>query len=171
MSTSRRPVIPDDLDIKHKFVLLEDDANADLLVVLDEACAFIDDALKPEAGIVMGKVLVHCLQGISRSGAVILGYVMKTLNLEYPKALEVVRRARSIVMPNSGFEEQLKVWGKMGCCVREMSGEERVVYREWKERREERLAVDEEDVSRERAKGMASLAARIGKMRNEGMDP
>jgi dual specificity phosphatase 12 len=93
MSTSNRPVIPEELNIKHEFLLLEDNAQTDLLSILDEAYTFINDALKPnEEGKVEGKVLVHCLQGISRSGAVIMGYVMKELNLGYDEALELVRK-------------------------------------------------------------------------------
>jgi dual specificity phosphatase 12 len=171
MSTLRRPAIPQDLGIKHKFILLEDDASANLLGVLDEACTFLDDALKPaEEGKVKAKVLVHCLQGISRSGAVVVAYTMKRLNFTYGEALDAVRQARAIVMPNSGFEEQLELWGEMGCCTKDGDGKETVSYKEWKERREETLGVDEEYVSRERAKGMARLAARIGKMRDVGRE-
>jgi dual specificity phosphatase 12 len=99
MSTPKRPAIPQELGIKHKFILLEDDASTDLLEILDEACVFIDDALNIHEGGEMGesekqanKALVHCLQGISRSGALVVAYTMKTLKLGYPEALEIVRK-------------------------------------------------------------------------------
>ncbi len=50
-----------------------------------------------------GKVLVHCVSGISRSGAITIAYVMKTQGKTFEEAWEFVRERRSMVHPNSGF--------------------------------------------------------------------
>jgi len=59
------------------------------------------------AGRKNGGVLVHCMQGRSRSGSVVIAYVMESEGLGYRDALQFVQRARSIVKPNPNFEEQL----------------------------------------------------------------
>jgi dual specificity phosphatase 12 len=48
---------------------VEDVDDADLLIHLPIACRFIDNALRSQ-----GVVLVHCVQGLSRSAAVIAAY-------------------------------------------------------------------------------------------------
>lgn len=53
-------------------------------------------------------ILVHCAQGISRSGTIVIVYLMKKYNKTYEEALKQVQKKRSIVEPNKGFEKQLK---------------------------------------------------------------
>ncbi|OJJ58196.1 hypothetical protein ASPSYDRAFT_90383 [Aspergillus sydowii CBS 593.65] len=57
-----------------------------------------------------GRVLVHCNQGISRSGAVVVAYIMKSLTLPFNQALRIARESRSLIAPNKGFEYQLRIW-------------------------------------------------------------
>lgn len=84
-----------------------------------------------------GRVLVHCNQGISRSGAVVVAYsmcdlpithrrstsrtyqgrelttplqAMKSLTLPFNQALRIARESRSLIAPNKGFEYQLRIW-------------------------------------------------------------
>jgi protein-tyrosine phosphatase len=52
-------------------------------------------------------VLVHCVSGISRSGATVVAYVMATRNCSVDDALATVRAKRPVVSPNSGFKAQL----------------------------------------------------------------
>ncbi|KAF2182468.1 hypothetical protein K469DRAFT_478194, partial [Zopfia rhizophila CBS 207.26] len=52
----------------------------------------------------------HCLQGISRSGAVIVAYLMRKLEIDYPTALVLVRKYRDVVNPKEGFEKKLQHW-------------------------------------------------------------
>ena len=59
--------------ISHLRIPVEDIDYADLLIWLPHACAFIDSALR--CG---GKVLVHCVQGLSRSAAVVCAYRMSS---------------------------------------------------------------------------------------------
>jgi dual specificity phosphatase 12 len=62
-------------------ISVEDVDYADLLIHLPYACNFIDHALRSQ-----GVVLVHCVQGLSRSAAVIAAYrtfIHFTFNLPY----------------------------------------------------------------------------------------
>lgn len=55
----------------------------------------------------VGKVLVHCARGISRSATLVLAYLMLREGLTLVEALEAVRRHRNI-LPNAGFLNQLR---------------------------------------------------------------
>ena len=61
--------------IHHKRIPVEDVDYADLLIHLPSACHFIDQALRSG-----GVVLVHCVQGISRSAAVVAAYCQSCFN-------------------------------------------------------------------------------------------
>jgi dual specificity phosphatase 12 len=173
MTTTTRPKITQESGVVHKFILLEDDALADLLSVLDEACAFITNALHPttnndeEKESSTGRVLVHCLQGISRSGAIVVSYIMKSLNMQYTDALDLARKYRPIITPNLAFAEQLDLWERMHYCLLNDDGSEKTLYRDWKVRRESKLRMGEEENNRERARSVASMAARFGARRME----
>jgi len=79
--------------------------SADLKSHLDEACARIDKSLRS------GKnVLVHCQQGISRSAAIVIGYLIKTYYMSYESAFNLVKRYRPCIKPNSGFVKCLRDW-------------------------------------------------------------
>lgn len=53
-----------------------------------------------------GKVIVHCAMGVSRSGALVLAYLMICQGLSLAEAIAAVRLNRDIG-PNSGFLQQL----------------------------------------------------------------
>lgn len=53
-----------------------------------------------------GKVFVHCAMGVSRSGALVLAYLI-CQGLSLTEAIVAVRLNRDIG-PNSGFLEQLR---------------------------------------------------------------
>jgi dual specificity phosphatase 12 len=141
MATRARPKIPQHLNITHKILELEDDALTDLLGVLSEAMVFIDGTLdrgsEGHEGKSERRVLVHCLQGTSRSGAILVAYIMRHLSLSYPSATALARQYRPIITPNLGFAEQLALWHEMGFSVFSKDGEERKEYVEWKKRRDE----------------------------------
>jgi len=54
------------------------------------------------------KVLVHCMMGVSRSGSMVIAYLMKYRKMSYDAALKFVKRKRSKVCPNEAFEKQLR---------------------------------------------------------------
>jgi len=55
-----------------------------------------------------GKALVHGNAGISRSAAVVLGFVMEKYKLSYENAFKLVQQRRFCINPNEGFVQQLK---------------------------------------------------------------
>lgn len=62
-----------------------------------------------------GAVLVHCAQGMSRSGTIAIGYVMWRERLSYDTALAHVQQARPVIDPNEGFALQLQEFERISC--------------------------------------------------------
>jgi atypical dual specificity phosphatase len=89
--------------LHHLRIPLEDDHDADLFSHLDTTTKFIGDAL---AG--GGRVLVHCLKGISRSASVVIAYVMYSMAMTSEEATSFVKSKRGIVCPNRSFAQQLE---------------------------------------------------------------
>lgn len=52
-------------------------------------------------------VLVHCLEGRSRSASMIVAYLMATLKIDADAALQHIKSKRRIAQPNEGFMRQL----------------------------------------------------------------
>eukprot|EP00118_Oscarella_pearsei_P026496 m.309991 g.309991 ORF g.309991 m.309991 type:complete len:179 (+) comp49014_c0_seq1:45-581(+) len=52
------------------------------------------------------KILVHCVEGVSRSASLVIAYCMLELKMDLKEALALVRKGRN-VCPNSGFLKQL----------------------------------------------------------------
>nr|GAT49055.1 MAP kinase phosphatase 2 [Mycena chlorophos] len=116
--------------IQHMRIAVEDVDYADLLIHLPSACQFIHQALQTG-----GIVLVHDVQGISRSAAVVAAYLMWTQRLNATRALETIRRARDQIWPNAGFQEQLVLFELCQYAPSPMNG----IYRSWRTRLEQRL--------------------------------
>lgn len=68
---------------------------------------FIESAIS--AG---GNVLVHCSQGVSRSTALAIAYMMWKHGHSYEDTFNVVKQARGVANPNIGFTCQLLHWHK-----------------------------------------------------------
>lgn len=92
---------------------------------------------------------------------------MRTLELDYPGALAIVKRARPIIMPNQGFEEQLVLWRQMGCSVQDANGTDKLAYVRWKNSVE---GVSSEDKVVGMKLGVGRLAAAIGRRRMHETD-
>jgi len=63
---------------------------------------FIDEALDDN-----GVVLVHCMAGVSRSAALVLGFLIWKKNWTLKSALQTVEKARPTINPNQAFRRQL----------------------------------------------------------------
>lgn len=176
-----------------KQVGVEDSPTEDILVHLAGVCEWIDKALKTSAGggesNSGAKVLVHCRQGISRSGAVVVGYLMRRFEVGYDEALAMARESRDLITPNVGFEEQLRVWEQCGYDVylpdlSEKAGDgevpvgtggrkEKAAYKLWKKEQQSRIA-GADGVERVRISAVGHMAAEFGarrmalKARDEG---
>lgn len=99
-------------EITRKQILVFDEPDQNLLQYFNETSDFIKECL--ENG---GRVLVHCMAGISRSATVVCAYLMKSCKLTAQEALAKISTARSIIDPNPGFREQLDLYEQIGYDV------------------------------------------------------
>nr|XP_046910695.1 dual specificity protein phosphatase 4-like isoform X2 [Dermatophagoides farinae] len=90
-----------DYKIKFKGLELDDICTENIARYFDESIEFIDDAMKNG-----GKILIHCLAGISRSATITIAYLMKQHSMTIEDAIKIVKQNRR-VYPNEGFLKQL----------------------------------------------------------------
>ena len=108
VSVVRKPGFRLQRTIKHLYVPVEDRTDDDLLGYLDYTIRWIRDALAQD-----GRVLVHCVWGMSRSASVVVAYLIAARSMSLDEALRIVRARRRIARPNSGFMDQLKVYERV----------------------------------------------------------
>ncbi|CAH1382107.1 hypothetical protein MTP99_006022 [Tenebrio molitor] len=90
-----------DAKIKYLGIPGHDRPSWNISVYFDEAARFIDQAVKSG-----GKVLVHCVVGISRSATLVIAYLMICKGMNAAEALVYTFKRRK-VYPNRGFLNQL----------------------------------------------------------------
>lgn len=81
----------------HLSIAVDDSEYADLLIRLPSACEFIDSALAQG-----GRVLVHCVMGISRSATVVAAYRTFSISLFHLRSHDMPitqRRKRRVLRP------------------------------------------------------------------------
>lgn len=85
-------------------VAIPDRVDADMTKELAPAVAFIESARRanPHA-----RVLIHCVQGVSRSATIAIWYVMVSTRCTLAAAYAHVLKCRPLVFPNQGFMQQL----------------------------------------------------------------
>ncbi|KAL0960502.1 hypothetical protein HGRIS_005540 [Hohenbuehelia grisea] len=86
-------------------IAILDQSSADLRPHLEAACNHIDRALRSGRS-----VLVHCQQGISRSPAIVIAYLIRNLGMSFDQAHTLLKRKRACIKPNSGFVKALQEW-------------------------------------------------------------
>ena len=86
--------------IQYLQLMIDDSLEQSLDPYLEMGVNFINSA--------NGKVLIHCHSGISRSGAILVGYLMKENDWSYDEALAFAKEKRKCLSPNSNFEAQLR---------------------------------------------------------------
>ena len=92
--------------IKYMPIFLRDDPGADIINCFFKAIDFIESKNDKNNK----KILIHCIEGISRAPAIIAGYLMWKQNLTTEKAIELIKSKRKCVDINLGFTIQLQKW-------------------------------------------------------------
>ncbi|CAF2336903.1 unnamed protein product [Rotaria sp. Silwood2] len=101
--TGARASFLNENDDEHFFrIPINDCLNAQLLPYFDKTYTYIE-----KLRLNNGRVLIHCLAGISRSPAVAIAYVMRHLHLSVDDAYQYVKQRRSQISPNFNFLGQL----------------------------------------------------------------
>jgi len=90
-------------EFNYHLITLPDSVDQNISSCLPEALEFISEAIKKGE-----KTFVHCDAGASRSGSVVIAYIMGFYSLSYEDALVFARKGRACVCPNSSFARQLK---------------------------------------------------------------
>lgn len=94
-------------DFVYKTYDIGDGVSEDIACLFFESLEFIEEAVRSK-----GKVLIHCHQGISRSTAFVICYLMWKNNWDYEPAFNFIKELRYIASPNPGFITQLLLWRK-----------------------------------------------------------
>jgi len=71
-----------------------------------------------------GKILIHCVAGISRSASVVIAYCMRKNSWCLKKAFEYVRQKRSIISPIVWFVTQLQKYEEQLARIKTLEGYE-----------------------------------------------
>lgn len=91
-------------EFDHKIIIMEDDENENIIKYFGECLNFMS---------CNENVLVHCVVGSSRSASIVIAYLMWKKKMKYEDAYSFVKEKRPIVLPNNGFQEQLKMFEKI----------------------------------------------------------
>jgi hypothetical protein len=89
-------------EFAYRILYLADGVREDITCLLYDVIEWIDAALKGG-----GKVFIHCHQGVSRSSAMMIGYLMWKNGKGYQETQLFVKERRPVSRPNSGFMGQL----------------------------------------------------------------
>ena len=91
-----------------------DASSVDLKPYLEGVSAFIHNSLNSGRG-----VLVHCQQGVSRSTAIVIAYLIRYRGMTYDDAFSFVLHKRPCAKPNEGFVRALREWDGLCRKIRE----------------------------------------------------
>lgn len=107
----------EELGTEHSYKKMNwtDTADQDILTPINEAMEFIHEAHTSSAS---NHVLVHCIQGISRSSSVILAYLMRHEGMSLRAAYDHCKKVRPIMEPRPDFLDQL---GAFECKLFELA--------------------------------------------------
>ena len=93
-------------ELTYKKYFLKDSKLENIECLFYDSIDFITAAEKNNS-----KVLVHCVQGVSRSISICLAYMIFK-GQSYEQAFEKIKQQRGIASPNMGFTVQLLLWQK-----------------------------------------------------------
>lgn len=96
-------------DFVYLNVPIRDVESEDIKSHLTTTTQFIDDAVKSG-----GKVLIHCVCGISRSATIVAAWMMSRNGYTVDEAIHLLKEKRECVDPNPAFREQLEQFKAQG---------------------------------------------------------
>jgi len=88
-------------------IFVDDNPNENLSVYFNKCADHINHVR--QCG---GKILVHCVAGVSRSVSICLAYLMRYRSLNLAQAFLQIQRSRFFINPNYGFWNQLIAYEK-----------------------------------------------------------
>ena len=96
---------------KIKYLKLEiiDQNDFPIQDYFEKGSQFIHDSLNNENG----NILVHCMQGKSRSTTILMAYLIKYKQENTNSAYKIIKAKRRLAMPNLGFMYKLREFEKM----------------------------------------------------------
>lgn len=86
------------------YIPLKDNLDQELSTAVELVIKFINDHREK---ISSPKILCHCYSGISRSPSIVMGYLIRRLDMKFEDAYNLVKLSRPVVDPNISFISQL----------------------------------------------------------------
>ncbi|EFJ25293.1 hypothetical protein SELMODRAFT_27743, partial [Selaginella moellendorffii] len=93
-------------EFQYKTLWLHDTPAEDIVCVLYDVFDFLE-LVREQAGC---QVLVHCSEGVSRSAALVIAYMMWRDRKNFDQAFDRMKSLRGSTNPNLGFVFQLMQW-------------------------------------------------------------
>ena len=88
-------------DFEYVRLKMKDSGDEPINEIVELVLPFINSGVKH------GKILVHCTHGISRSAAIVIGYLMTTLELSEQKAFDYLKERYPPANPHMMFRARL----------------------------------------------------------------
>jgi protein-tyrosine phosphatase len=88
-------------------LLIDDSLEQDLMPYFNMVYDYISNSVN-ENELKKFNILIHCYSGISRSGAILISYLMKKNNWSYEYTYSYVKNIYEPIFPNENFQNQLK---------------------------------------------------------------
>lgn len=85
-------------------IVIGDNQDNNISRHIPDSLIFIAESIKNNQ-----KIFIHCDAGASRSGSIVIAYLMGKLGIGFDEALKLARKGRACVWPNPGFVNQLKM--------------------------------------------------------------
>ena len=91
----------------YKNFFIRDSKSENIECLFYEIFEFIENCFSQN-----GKLVVHCIQGVSRSITVVVAFLIFKLRISFNDAFELVKLKRGVASPNIGFIAQLIIFQK-----------------------------------------------------------
>ena len=105
----------DEAGIAHHYLFCYDSAKENITKHIDKIIALLEGKTTgasvsdaAAASVCPFPVLFHCQEGISRSPALVMAWLMHSQRLSFADAKSIVKSQRKVVRVNEGFEKQLR---------------------------------------------------------------